>query len=1262
MNLSGLLPLLKKVPAYQALLDGHPSQPQAVYAAARAFVVAGLVTDRSQPVLVITGTTEQAQRWLDRLELFLPPGETPGVYLYAEPDPLPYERIPWTDRTRQLRLTALTALQGKDGPAPVVVAPARALLQKTLPARELRMALRPLRAGSFIQLDELTQRWAQSGYEPVEVVEEPGTFARRGGIIDIWPPNLPHPVRIDLFGDEVDTLRIFDPATQRSERQVERVLIGPGSEALIKYASNALERLSPNGATPQQQADGAEADSPAPDGDQYAIRNTILGDPSLILAIREELSREIDALAEGHTFRGIEWYLPYFYGQPASILDHLPADGLLVLDDGLEVQAQLQAAQEEASRTLQELRRGHEVPEGFASSYFPVEEMLAQIADRAPLLLGLGDLSGGTVESANTPLARAFAPGPRFGGQTRRILQDLRKFFEAQEPAVLISRQAGRLQEELAAAQLSPTLRSELAAPPPPGISLLQGVMAEGFALRGGADAGDSPAVLLHLLTDAELFGWTKQASRKKRRTQSTVAPELFFADVKPGDFVVHMEHGIGQYEGLAKLELGGSEREYLQVNYAQGDKLYVPVHQADRLSRYVGAGDAGIPPSVTRLGTADWQTAKARAKKAVEDIAEDLLKLYAEREVVSGFAYSPDGAWQEEMEAAFPFQETEDQLDAIADVKRDMEDDTPMDRIIIGDVGYGKTEVAVRAAFKAVLDGKQVAVLVPTTVLAQQHYRTFSLRLRQFPVQVEMLSRFRTPAQQERVLQGMRDGSVDIVIGTHRLLSKDIEFRALGLLVIDEEQRFGVSHKERLKQLRTQVDVLTLSATPIPRTLHMSLSGVRNMSTINTPPRERLPVRTVLSEYDDTLVRQAIQRELEREGQVFFVHNRVRGLEALAARVRRLVPDAVVAVAHGQMPERALEETMLLFADGEIDVLVCTTIVENGLDIRRANTMIVNRADHFGLAQLYQLRGRVGRGAVRGYCYLLYDKHKSLTFDARRRLEALLESSEELGAGFRIAMRDLEIRGAGELLGARQHGQIANVGFDLYTRLLAQAINEVRGKKERFDAAQQNGASGGEAATGRSGDEAGDTQRATRNTQDDSPLPFALDDPLAPPVTLDLPLVAEIPERYVEDESLRLQLYRRIAGLNTQKELDEMRRELVDRFGKDPETGTVPEEIANLFYQILVKIQALKAGIPNIGRRRDQIAIRIDEMPNKARRTLQQGLRMALGHTTDEGNFIPENSIHVGREAVYIPIDEDEYWRLLLLRALEVLAAEKES
>ena len=1297
MNLSGLLPLLNNQPTFQKLLEGHSTAPQKLYAAARPYVVAAAATERKDPVLVVTGTAEQAQKWVEQLTLFMSSdnGEK-SVSLCADPDALPFERIPWTGRTRQLRLTALAGLQQKAQKPTVVVSSARALMQKTLPTKTFRMALRPLRVGSFIQLDDLIGRWVQSGYEPMQVVEEPGTFARRGGIVDIWPPNLPYPVRIDLFGDEVETLRSFDPATQRSELQLQRVLIGPGSEALGSVLSGraafAPTREGSPSETVHSQQDAAsliqdtlreETTEAARSGTSSenesgleALRTLIQKEPNLVLAIREETARELEDLGAGRTFRGIEWYLPYLYNRPASLLDHLPRNGLLVIDDGEHLAASLQEAEEEGARTYQELLRGHELPSKFNSSFFSPENILDKIAARNPLVLGTSGLPEDQMEAEGSSFARQFVPCPHFAGQIKRILQELRKYANSSDKVVLISRQTARLQEELNEAQLPANLITDLDTTPSNGISLLQGVLPEGFALNGastpGKDRNGRQPASLRLYTDTELFGWTRQTRQRRRRAESSVAPELFFADVSPDDYVVHMEHGIGVYEGLTRLEMGGVEREYLQVNYARGDKLYVPVHQADRLSRYVGAGDSGIPPSVTRLGTSDWQVVKARAKKAVEDIAEDLLKLYAEREVVPGYAFSPDGPWQEEMEAAFPFRETADQIDAIFDVKRDMETDRPMDRIIIGDVGYGKTEVAIRAAFKAVMDGKQAAVLVPTTVLAQQHFRVFSERLKQFPILVEMLSRFRTQSQQEKVLQKLQAGTVDIVIGTHRLLSKDVEFNSLGLLIIDEEQRFGVSHKERLKQLRSQMDVLTLSATPIPRTLHMSLSGVRDMSTINTPPRERLPVRTMLSEFDNTLVRQAVQRELERDGQVFFVHNRVRGLQTLATRLQREVPEAVVAVAHGQMAERELEDTMMRFADGDIDVLVCTTIVENGLDIRRANTIIVNRADHFGLAQLYQLRGRVGRGAVRGYCYLFHDRHSTLSFDARRRLEALLESSDELGAGFRIAMRDLEIRGAGELLGAKQHGQIASVGFDLYTRLLAQSVNDLRAMRERF--AKAKGENGDVADTAAANGK--HPSFVTQQPPDGGPPSVSLDDPLAPPVTLDLPLRAEIPADYIEDEGLRLQLYRRIAGLSSLHDLEEMRTEIEDRFGKDPEENALPLELENLFYQIRVKMEALSAGILNIGRRRDQIAIRLPEgfplhvigssevvkgeINDGPRRKLQATLRMGLGHTTDEGDFIPNSAIHVGREAIYIPIDEEGRWRTLLIDSLQTLGAKK--
>lgn len=1253
MNLAGLAPLLHHLPAFRRLLEEGSAAPLSLLQSARAYVTAGLHQARGSALLLLTSRSELAQQILTEIDQWLPPPEEGGPprLLFADPDALPFERILWSNATRQRRLTALAALQSRSGPPPIVVAGARALMHKTLPARELRLALRPIKVGESVRLEQMAERWVQTGYNPADVVEEPGVFARRGGIVDIWPPNLAQPVRIDLFGDEVESLRIFDPATQRTLRKVQGIEIGPGSEVLSKYGTAILARL------------GLQGDRLyAPNNLDPTPGGSPLQDPSLLLAVREELRLEVEHLGQGQSFHGIEWYLPYAYEQPASLLDYLPQDGLLLIDDTIDLLATLRELEIQAGGLRDELERSGELPHGFARPYFSADELIERLRQAGPIVLGYGDLDGKSTD-ANTPLARCFVPGPRYGGKTKQIVADMEKAHAAHDAAVLVTRQAARLQSLLNDADLTANVQSDLLQPPgPSALQIVQGIAQEGFVLRGLAldTARPGAEFALHFLTDTELFGWSRPQARRRPTAHSTVAPEIFFADVKPGDYVVHLEHGVGLYDGLVKLEIGGMAREYLQVSYARNDKLYVPVHQADRLSRYVGVGEK-VPP-VNRLGTADWATVKERAKRAVADIAEDLLVLYAEREVAEGHAYSPDGPWQDELAASFPYEETDDQLNAIDAVRQDMESDKPMDRLIAGDVGYGKTEVAVRAAFKAIMDGKQVAMLVPTTVLAQQHYRTLSSRLARFPVRVEMLSRFRTPAQQAEITRGVREGSIDLVVGTHRLLSQDLEFRDLGLLIIDEEQRFGVAQKEKLKQLRTQVDVLTLSATPIPRTLHMSLSGIRDMSTINTPPKERLPIHTVLAEYDDVLVRQAIQRELGRNGQVYVVNDRVRGIQHLADRISHLAPEASVAVGHGQMPERQLEEVMYRFAQGEFDVLVATTIIENGLDIPNANTMIINRATHFGLAQLYQLRGRVGRGARRGHCYLLYDKHTPLNFDARRRLSAIMESSEELGAGFRIAMRDLEIRGAGDLLGARQHGHIDSVGFDLYTRLLAQAINEARNKKQRFDQAIQQTLSTQAAKANGEPIPEGDLTEGERPDgeaaalTEDLQAPFDVHDPLAPPVLLDLPLDAQIPQTYIGEESLRLQMYRRIAGLTHPESIGEMRKEMVDRFGTDDETGSVPVEVDNLFYQIRVRMLALRANVQNIGRELDQLVIRSDAFENIDRSALERRLRQAFGQMP-HGDYAPDEMPRVARRAVYLPIDEEGKWRTALVRTLEIMA-----
>ncbi len=686
--------------------------------------------------------------------------------------------------------------------------------------------------------------------------------------------------------------------------------------------------------------------------------------------------------------------------------------------------------------------------------------------------------------------------------------------------------------------------------------------------------------------------------------------PESVYADLQAGDYVVHIDHGVGRFVGLVQRELDSHTREFLAVEYDGGGQLYVPVHQADRLTRYVGA--EGVEPALDRLGGQEWHEKKSRVKEAVLEVAQEMLDLYARRNVVQGYSFKPDTQWQKELEDSFPYVETDDQKRAIADIKHDMESPRPMDRLLCGDVGYGKTEVALRAAFKAVMDGKQVAILVPTTVLAQQHYETFLHRLAAFPVKVEMLSRFRSPREQDEILLALAIGEIDIIIGTHRLISSDVQFKELGLVIIDEEQRFGVTHKEHLKKLRTEVDVLTLTATPIPRTLYMALTGVRDISNLNTPPEERLPIVTHVGPYSPKLVRQAILRELERGGQIFFVHNRVNTIDAMKAHLNQLVPEAKVDVGHGQMPEHELADVMHRFNSGDVDILLSTTIVESGLDIPNANTLIVDRADTFGLAQLYQLRGRVGRGAARAYAYFFRHRKLSPTLEGQQRLEVIAENTQ-LGAGYSIAMRDLEIRGAGELLGTRQHGHIQAVGFHLYTRLLADAVRQIR----RIESVHQ-----------------GDHKKDGKGKIDIALA--SLTQPISMPVNVDLPLTVGIPADYIADQDLRLRLYRRIADLRDESEIEALANEFSDRFGE------LPEMVQNLFYQMRVKLRAEKAGLAAIGMETGQIILRYP--PSAANGNEEKRLH----------DLAPD--IRGGKGAYWCMFAKDDNWMERLLETLELV------
>ncbi|MBE7551420.1 MAG: transcription-repair coupling factor [Anaerolineales bacterium] len=1219
MNLSPLLKLFNQIPAYQTLADALHSgefsaeicHPLGVLTAARPALLAALHADLQRPILFITARADRARILTEQIQAWVE--EPSRVYRLPDPDSLPHEKVPWGSETIQGRLAALSALvaykNGQQstvndqllttklaspdpasplpprphlpprraslgrvhGGAPLLVISARALMSHTLPPGEF--TLMQFNVGQQINLNEVIGQWVGLGYQPEEVVEVPGSFSRRGGILDIFPPSAAMPIRIELFGDEIDSLRYFDPVTQRSDARLNSFTVGPAIEPLPRYARQAAAQLSQLDLTHLQ--------------------------PSAKLALEEDMVR----LESGATFRGIEYYLPFFYDgshppslkergpggedlHGASVLDYLTGDALVFIEDAEELALVVDELETQARTLKRDLTDVGDLPGQWPDPYFGWSELSAVLAAHRPIVLGgvgfnsqwstinseLSTDSQPPTPDPHPPLfVSTFIPAPAFGGQVKNVVGEIVERKQKKERVVLVSRQTARLShllDEQAGLTVTPLESLTPGDPPPPSasITLIHGMLVEGWVMRGEAD---SPA-LLTIMSDSELFGWKKPTALRQRKPRKGVTPETFFADVNPGDLVVHIEHGIGRYAGLVKLDFEGVEREYLEVRYANNDKLYVPIHQADRLARYVGMDET--TPMLNRLGNADWNTVKRRAKKAVEEIAKELLEIYAKREVTPGRAFSPDTEWQREIEDAFPYVETEDQLRAIAEVKVDMEKPRPMDRLICGDVGYGKTEVALRAAFKAVTDGVQVAILAPTTILAQQHFQTFQQRMASYPVKIEMLSRFRTPHQQEETLKNLASGVTDIVIGTHRLLQKDVVFRNLGLLVIDEEQRFGVKHKEKLKAMRTDVDVLTLTATPIPRTLHMSLSGVRDLSTIDTPPDERLAIQTTITEYDEALIRAAILRELDRGGQVFFVYNRVMGIEQMANHIRNIVPEARVEVAHGQMSERHLERVMIDFLAGEFDVLVSTTIIENGLDMPNVNTILIDRADRLGLAQLYQLRGRVGRGAVRAYAYLLTPKHHEPNPDARKRLEAIAEASE-LGAGFRIAMRDLEIRGAGELLGARQHGQIAAVGFDLYTRLLAQAVRELRGESPLL-------VTGEEAAT--------------------------YLNPLAEGLQLNLPIPAYVPEDYLPEEKLRLRLYRRLAGVISLKGIDEMAKELEDRFGE------LPEPVANLLYQLRLKILALEAGVKAILTETGQIIIRADTLQEVDRAGLQRRLSPA--------------------------------------------------
>jgi transcription-repair coupling factor (superfamily II helicase) len=1118
-----LLALLESSEEFQTILAGLASHGdrlciEGASGAGKSLVVAALARRSEHPALVIAHNEEHAARLFDDLSALFADDDSTPVLRYPSITETLYDGLPGDRTTLGDRLAALERLA--QGRKTVVVAAVSAVMHLTVPPEVVRAGLREVRRGGTVDRDQLARDLAALGYDRTDLINGVGQFSVRGDIVDLFPAGAEEPVRIELFGDEVESLRTFDPASQRSTRPLDSLAFGPAAELI--------------------------PDSQTLDAGMTRIENALAAE---IRKLRErERFEEAKRLGEGvrHDLHrlstaahaaGLEHYIPFFYERLASLLDYVPAGGLVFVDEPVRAQSAADRLHSDVDREyVRGLRTGAHLrlPETACLSAEQLVGRLEGPQGTPARVVYLTLMQREVPWAPRTPVVSFHTPPVEsFAGQFELLADGLRKWQHTGQRIVLACSSPEQTITALRGRQVLNvhSLNGEGAAETATGrVSVCELRLSGGFKL---------PSADLVVLTENEVYGWQKirRGKSKKFRPGFSITT---LTDLEVGDHVVHVNHGIAKYMGTCRQTVGGIEREYLALQYAGEDRIYVPVTQMDRIQKYVG-GD-GKEPTIHALQSARWTQTKKRVRRSAALLARELLKLYRAREDGQGFAFSPDSPWLAEMEASFRFEETPDQYLAAQDVKGDMQRLTPMDRLICGDVGFGKTEVAIRGAFKAVLDGKQVAVLVPTTVLAQQHVNTFRERLGAYPVTIEALSRFRSSAEQQKVVDGLKNGTVDVIIGTHRLLNSDIAFKGLGLVVIDEEQRFGVRQKERLKHLRATVDVLTLTATPIPRTMHMALSAIRDISVINDPPAGRLPIRTAVQEYDDEAVRQAILRELERGGQVYYVHNRVRSIKHIAAHVQQLVPQARIAVGHGQLEEDQLEHVMMAFYAHDFDVLVCTTIVESGLDIPNVNTIIVDDANRLGLAQLYQLRGRVGRSDRQAYAYLLYRYPDRMTAAAEARLEALAEFTE-LGSGFKIAMRDLEIRGAGNLLGPEQSGHLEAVGLEMYLTMLGEAVRTLKGEEAV--------------------------------AVEDEP-------------TVDLPIEAVIPGAYVPDERQRISLYRRLAAVKSEEELGAVEEEIRDRF------GAPPQPVLDLVRLVRLKLACPAAGIESIAPQTGKIVVRL--------------------------------------------------------------------
>ena len=1112
MRLEAFMAPLKNNEKFQRLLDYLKRDKTSIGIngisdSAKSYVINALLQEMHKPLIVVTHNDIEARNIYEDLGMY-----TTEVYYFPTKEVVFYNIDAISGDLRWARLKVIKEML-KKSKNKIIITSIENLMTLYSPVELFKSYSFNFKTGDEIEFKDISKKLIESGYEKMKVIDGKGQFAIKGGIMDIFPPNSSHPYRIELFGDEIDSIRTFNVESQRSIDKIKQIDIFPAKEIIFNEESIeiALNKM-------QNELD-----------ETVKIRNE--SNPEAVEKTRNIVKQNIESLKQTWCFETIESYLPYFFNKPSTFFD-FTKDYLFVIDDPLRCKGKIESTLYEFNQNYEAfLERGNILPSQ-GNLLLSKEIILNNLNLKNNIAINGIQKTNDFINVLNEEYFSQITLNG-YQGQIELLIEDIKNKKQSGLKVLILSgtRARGeRLAETLRDRGIESTYKDTIRDFQDGEVVITFGNQNTGF---------DFKDLNLYVISDKGVFGEAKRVSKKKSSKQKGVAKIKSFAELNLGDYVVHANHGIGVYKGIKQIDAGGHKRDYLDLEYVKGDKLYVPVDQLDLVQKYIGS--EGKIPKINKLGGNEWNKAKAKVKKSISEIAQDLVKLYATRANIKGFKFSKDTQWQRQFEDEFPYEETPDQLTSLEEIKNDMESNKVMDRLLCGDVGYGKTEVAIRAAFKAVMDGKQVAFLVPTTILAEQHYNNLKKRFLDFPINIDMISRFRTAKQQRETLQAVKENNVDILIGTHRLVSKDIEFKDLGLLIVDEEQRFGVTQKEKIKNLKKNVDVLTLSATPIPRTLHMSLTGARDISVIETPPEERYPIQTYVTEYNDQLIRDAILREKNRGGQTFFVYNRVESIQEMANYLSDLVPECKVTIIHGQMTERQLEKEMIAFMNKEYDILLCTTIIETGIDIQNVNTMIVYNSDKMGLSQLYQLRGRVGRSNKVAYAYFVYKKDKILTEVAEKRLKALKDFTE-LGSGFKIAMRDLEIRGAGNMMGSSQHGHMATIGYDLYCRMLEDTIKLIKGDIE--------------------------------------------EEPIE--TTIDLKVDAYIPSSYINDEIQKIEVYKKIAAIENIEEYIDIKEELEDRYSQ------IPQPVSNLMDIAYIKASAKHIGVEEIKEKGNEVLFQL--------------------------------------------------------------------